>query len=204
MSIIFVRHGETLLNVARTLQPADTPLSHTGLAQAEAVARRLGGMGVGGIVSSDLPRARATAQAIARATGLPVRETPLLHERNFGDLRGRSYDSLDYNPLEMTTAPPGGESLAAFHDRVAQAFDDVVRQRQALGAPLVVVTHGLVIHALLHRHLQVAGPHTVPVRMGNTSLTVCDVNPPHGVSLVDCTVHLAGEAADKAASLSGG
>jgi probable phosphoglycerate mutase len=204
MSIIFVRHGETLLNVARTLQPADTPLSPTGLAQAQAVARRLAGMGIGGIVSSDLPRARTTAQAIANATGLPVRETPLLQERNFGDLRGRSYDSLGYNPLDMEEAPPGGESAAVFFDRVAQAFDDAVRHRHTLSAPLVVVTHGLVIHALLQRHLHVAGPHAVPARMGNTSLTVCDALPPHGVSLVDCTGHLSGAVVDKAASLSGG
>src|SRR5690349_14672586 len=114
MSIILVRHGETLLNVARTLQPADTPLSPTGLAQADAVARRLAAQGVGAIVSSDLPRARSTAEAIARATGLPAAETPLLQERNFGDLRGQSYDALGFNPLTMEGAPPNGESAEAF------------------------------------------------------------------------------------------
>ena len=72
MSIFLVRHGETALNVARVLQPADTPLSASGVAQAQAVARRLATLGVAGIVSSDLPRAWVTAQAIARACGLPV------------------------------------------------------------------------------------------------------------------------------------
>ncbi len=73
------------------------------------MARRLADLGVGAIVSSDLPRARATADAIASATGLPVAETPLLQERNFGDLRGQSYDALGFNPLTMTDAPPNGE-----------------------------------------------------------------------------------------------
>ena len=34
MSIILIRHGETAFNVARVLQPADTPLSERGIAQA--------------------------------------------------------------------------------------------------------------------------------------------------------------------------
>ena len=204
MSIILVRHGETLLNVARTLQPADTPLSPTGLAQAAAVARRLADLGVGAIVSSDLPRARATADAIASATGLPVAETPLLQERNFGDLRGQSYDHLGFNPLTMTDAPPHGESSDAFFQRVARAFDDAVQRQRGLAKPLVVVTHGLVIHAMLQHHLQLAAKHTMPARLGNTSVTVFSPEAPYPVDLVDCTAHLAGAEQDKAGSLSGG
>ncbi|HEY9065800.1 MAG TPA: histidine phosphatase family protein, partial [Burkholderiaceae bacterium] len=41
MSLLLVRHGETALNATRVLQPADTPLSARGIAQAEAIARRL-------------------------------------------------------------------------------------------------------------------------------------------------------------------
>jgi 2,3-bisphosphoglycerate-dependent phosphoglycerate mutase len=204
MSIILVRHGETLLNVARTLQPADTPLSATGVAQAHAVARRLASQGVGGIVSSDLPRARATAEAISKATGLPVAETALLQERNFGDLRGQSYDALGFNPLTMDDAPPGGESAAAFFDRVALAFDDAVQRQQGLASPLVVVTHGLVIHAMLVRHLQLAAEHRLPERLGNTSVTVFGPDTPHLVGLLDCTAHLDAASRDKAGSLSGG
>lgn len=204
MSIILVRHGETLLNVARTLQPPDTPLSPTGRAQADAVARRLAELGVGAIVSSDMPRARATAEAISQATGLPVAETPLLQERNFGDLRGQSYDTLGFNPLTMTDAPPNGESAEVFFQRVGRAFDDAVRRQRGLPKPLVVVTHGLVIHAMLQRHLQLAAMHTMPARLGNTSVTVFSPEAPHLVDVLDCTAHLAGADRDKAGSLSGG
>ncbi|MET0350384.1 MAG: histidine phosphatase family protein [Rhizobacter sp.] len=204
MSIILVRHGETLLNVARTLQPPDTPLSPTGRAQADAVARRLAELGVGAIVSSDMPRARATAEAISQATGLPVAETPLLQERNFGDLRGQSYDTLGFNPLTMTDAPPNGESAEVFFQRVGRAFDDAVQRQRGLPKPLVVVTHGLVIHAMLQRHLQLAAMHTMPARLGNTSVTVFSPEAPHLVDVLDCTAHLAGADRDKAGSLSGG
>ena len=117
MSIVFVRHGETALNAARVLQPADTPLNSLGMAQADSVARRLARLGPAGIVSSDLPRAWVTAQVIGDACGRAVTPLPLLHERNFGELRGRPYDTLGFDPLASACAPPGGESNQAFMDR---------------------------------------------------------------------------------------
>ena len=64
MAVVLVRHGETALNAARVLQPADTPLSARGVVQAQALARRLAATGrVAAIVSSDLPRAWRTAEA---------------------------------------------------------------------------------------------------------------------------------------------
>ena len=88
MSIVLVRHGATALNLARVLQPPDTPLNASGFAQAEAVALELLALHPAGVISSDLPRALQTAQAISRATGLAVLTTELLQERNFGELRG--------------------------------------------------------------------------------------------------------------------
>ena len=41
MNLLLIRHGETALNVPRVLQPADTPLSARGMAQAEALAQLL-------------------------------------------------------------------------------------------------------------------------------------------------------------------
>lgn len=204
MSIILIRHGETPLNVARMLQPADTPLSTTGQAQARAVAARMAGMQLAGIVSSDLPRALHTAQAIAAATGVALSTTPLLHERNFGDLRGQPYDTLGFNPLTMTEATPGGESSEAFVQRVALAFAHIVALRASLGGSLAVVTHGLVIRALLARHVQLPPGDELPLRVGNTSVSIVAAEPPHAVSVLDCTRHLGDETRHDAQSLSGG
>lgn len=122
MQIILVRHGETALNAARVLQPPDTPLSALGLQQAGAVARRLAGDGVAGIVSSDLARARQTAEAIAgRCQNLKVVLSPAFRERDFGDWRGLHYDSLPADALHTEAAPPGGESAADFAARCRQA-----------------------------------------------------------------------------------
>jgi len=204
MSIYLIRHGETALNASRTLQPADTPLSPRGEAQAAAIARRLVDAGVVAIVSSDLPRAAQTATAIAAACGLPIRWEPLLHERNFGDLRGQPYDGLAFDPLTLVDAPPGGESAATFRARVAEAFARIVAWRAELDGNLAVVTHGLVIGAILEAHARLAERDALPERLGNASLTVLAALPPHDVGLLDCTRHLEGGAADDAHSLSGG
>ena len=204
MSIFLIRHGETALNASRTLQPADTPLSARGLAQAAAIGQRLVDAGVVAIVSSDLPRAAQTATAIAEACRLPIRWEPLLHERNYGDLRGQPYDTLPFDPMTLTDAPPGGESVAAFQARVAQAFARIVALRDGLDGNLAVVTHGLVIAAMLDLHARFADGFVRPERVGNTSLTVLSAQPPHDVGLLDCTRHLQGEAADDRQGLSGG
>jgi len=204
MSLLLIRHGETALNVARVLQPADTPLSERGIAQAEALAARLATMDVRAIVSSDLPRALRTAQAIAAATGAPIETTPLLQERNFGDWRGQPYDGMPVDPLTMAGAPPGGESVAVFAQRVAAAFAHVVQRRAAIGGTLAVVTHGLVIRALLAAHVRLDEGVVSPAHLGNTGLSVIDAQAPHRASLVDCTIHLRPDVRDDSLALSGG
>ena len=204
MSIILIRHGETALNVARVLQPADTPLSVQGVAQAQAVARRLAAFGLAGIVSSDLPRAQCTADAIAAACGLSVVSTALLQERNFGELRGQPYDGLGFDPLTMPQAPAGGESAQAFRRRVAQAFARVVRLRAMSGGPLAVVTHGLVLRALLETHVALPVGGSLPAHIGNTAISIVSAEPPHAVHLLACTRHLDSSSPDDAHGLSGG
>lgn len=204
MTIWLVRHGETELNAARVLQPADTPLSAHGERQAQALAERLADEPLAGILSSDLPRALQTAQRVAKRTGLAVQTSTLLHERHFGDWRGQPYDSLQTDPLGMSEAPPGGESAAVFGQRCRQAFDQLLQARRALGGPLLVVTHGLVIRELLAALPSQAHAETTWPRLGNTSLTVIDAEPPHTLRRLNCTLHLQGRLQEAPDSLSGG
>ena len=203
MSIILVRHGETTLNEARVIQPADTPLSERGVVQARAVARRVAEMGAAAILSSDLPRAQQTAAAIAEATGSPITTTALLHERNFGDLRGRAYDSLGFDPLGIDDAPAGGESALEFRQRVAAAFELVLEQRAQTDGNLVVVTHGLVIRTLLERHAAQGLGGDSPGALANCSVSVLDATAPYRVSLSNCVRHLSDEERGDGRALSG-
>jgi probable phosphoglycerate mutase len=213
MTILLVRHGETPSNRDRIMQLADTPLSALGMRQAERLAERLSTRGVTGILCSDLLRARMTAAPLERLTGVAPLLTPLLRERDFGQLRGLSYDQLPCDPFAPDYVPPGGESWVAFHARISEAFALITETRRALGGDernLVVITHGLVLHSLAehHVHWPAANPE-LPARFGsreprastsapgarpraflNTGVTEISAQPPHTAMLVNCCAHL--------------
>jgi probable phosphoglycerate mutase len=190
MTILLVRHGETDGNAARILQRPDVPLNARGMRQAEQLAQRLSAHGFVHIVCSDLLRARMTAAPLATRSGIAIEESPLLRERNFGDLRGMPYAALNEDPFGPDVAPPNGEDWPTFHTRVAEAFAFVVQRRRSLNGNLVAITHGLVCRAVVERHTKVSAGAIVPDRFDNTSITVLHEDAPHAVSLLNCTRHL--------------
>jgi probable phosphoglycerate mutase len=189
VTVVLVRHGETDGNTARVIQTPETPLSARGMAQAERVAQRLAGIGGARLVSSDLLRARMTAEAIGARLGISVETQPLLQEQNFGQLRGTAYDDLPGNPRSPDFFPPDGENLEMFHARVAAAFAWIVAEARACAGNLILVSHGLFCRALVGRHLPETGAPT-PDHFQNTSVTLFDAAPPHALRLVNCVAHL--------------
>ena len=185
MAILLVRHGETAANAARVMQRPDVPLSEHGIRQAAQLAERLFGLGFVHVLCSDMPRARMTAEPLA-ARGAVIEETPLLQERNFGDLRGTPYAELTFDPFARDYAPPNGETVEMFERRVARAFALIALRRRGLAGSLVVVTHGLVCRAILDNHARAARLDHID----NASLTVLDPAPPFAATLVNSTQHL--------------
>lgn len=126
--IIAIRHGETAWNVDTRIQGhLDIPLNDTGLWQARQLARALADEPVAAIYTSDLQRARATAQAVADTTGAPLTPEPDLRERSFGHFQGRTFaqieaelpeDALRWRKRDPHYAPEGGESLTALRERI--------------------------------------------------------------------------------------
>src|SRR5438477_4218649 len=83
--IIIVRHGETTWNLeGRHQGHLDSPLTKRGVAQAEALAARLGNEEFAALYSSDLGRALATAEIIGTRCGKSVVIDARLRERNLG------------------------------------------------------------------------------------------------------------------------
>ena len=79
--VILIRHGETDWNVQGRIQGhLPIPLNERGLAQAEAVAARLEVVPFAALYSSDLLRARQTAEAVGRGCGHEVRTDARLRE----------------------------------------------------------------------------------------------------------------------------
>lgn len=188
--IFLIRHGETIGNAARIVQRPDSPLSPRGMAQAERLGRRLAQEGVARILSSDLARAATTAECLRRVTGAPLSFEPLLHERNFGDLRGTPYAELGFDMFEPDYAPPNGETWPVFHARVDRAWLRLQALAAATEGNLAVVTHGLVCRSLAARHLVLPAGEPVPLRWENTSLTIVDCPAPWRVRLLNCIAHL--------------
>jgi probable phosphoglycerate mutase len=191
MTILLVRHGETDGNAARILQRPDVPLNEHGIRQAEQLALRLLAHGFVHILCSDLLRARMTAAPLAARSGIVIEESPLLQERNFGDLRGMPYAALAEDPFGPDVAPPNGEDWPAFHARVADAFAFIASRRRSVNGTLVVVTHGLLCRAVVERHAVLPEGVIAPERFDNTSITVLHEDAPYGVGLINCTRHLA-------------
>lgn len=140
--ILFVRHGETEANKQRlALGRADPPLTETGVAQAQALARRLQAEGVSVVCTSPLRRARETAAPIAAAAGAELVVDDRLVELDYGEWDNTSFNDLP--PAELARwrgdpsfAPPGGESLRAVSGRVADFCTEMLS-----GPKVIAVSH---------------------------------------------------------------
>jgi len=159
--IILLRHGETTWNVEGRYQGhLDSPLSPRGEAQARALAQRLAGMKFAALYSSDLGRARQTADAIAKATGHEIRVDPQLRERHLGIFQGLLKSEMkqkfahDYHLFKTAGsdhALPGGESARQAAQRNITCLEDLARRHP--DETIVVVAHGGTISALLRHTL---------------------------------------------------
>ncbi|MBI2623570.1 MAG: class I tRNA ligase family protein [Candidatus Liptonbacteria bacterium] len=151
---LLVRHGETEWNKEeRAHGHADPPLNNEGRAYAESLAARLKERHIGIILTSDLSRARETAEIVARATGAELIVSKGLRGRHIGIAQGMHHRERRrlYGDIFQSyeDAPPGGESFKDFEERVWNAF----RQHHALyrHKNVAVVTHIETIHAILKR-----------------------------------------------------
>ena len=158
--VLLARHGETNDNVAplRFQGFTDTPLNDTGRRQAAELAEKVAARAapIASLWSSDLSRARETAEIVGRRIGL----TPTLDARLREGARGRWEGHL-FQEIERTEPQryaawqragagfrfPGGESLLDQQLRVTQAL----REIHAGPAPALVVCHGGSIRVMLCR-----------------------------------------------------
>ena len=154
--LLIVRHGQSSWNAdGRWQGTADPPLSAVGVGQAEAAGRALPWV-PDLVVSSDLRRARQTAEVLAAAVD-PVPDVavdPSLREYDAGEWSGLRCDEIearwpgllarwDGGLLDRT---PGGEDPAAFLGRLRAGVERLVGR--VPGGHLLAVSHGRAIHVL--------------------------------------------------------
>ena len=190
--LIVVRHGETAWNVDTRIQGhLDIPLNDTGLWQARQLGDALAGEAISAIYTSDLLRARKTAQAVADATGAALVDEPGLRERAFGSFQGRTFAEVETEHPEQARrwrqrdpdyAPDGGESLRVLRERVVDTTHRLAARHP--GELVLLVTHGGVLDVLYRAATRqdIQAPRTW--QLGNAAINRLLWTHGHGLSLV--------------------
>jgi probable phosphomutase (TIGR03848 family) len=191
--LFLVRHGVTAATGARLYGRTEgIHLSEEGRGQAERAAERLAGTGLAALYSSPLERCVETAEAVAAARGLEIRELPEVVEVDYGRWTGRPFAGLRRTRLwrllharPSAVRFPDGESLTEVQHRAVEALEDVARRhrKRAVG----VVSHGDVIRvALAHflgMHIDLF--HRIEVAPGSVSAVHVGEGVPRVVRLGD-------------------
>lgn len=150
-SLYIMRHGESKANAARIVAGhLDTPLTERGRQQARRAgqAAREDNLAINVIVSSPLPRARETAEIVAREVGLSERDIildQLLIERNCGQFEGGPLE--DYFAVSEADAEARGvESLESLERRAQLLLTKLERSHP--NQTILLVSHNGIIKTL--------------------------------------------------------
>jgi broad specificity phosphatase PhoE len=163
-----VRHGETAWNAARRMQGhSDIDLNDMGVSQARKLAKKFKTIKFDAAFSSDLLRAKRTAEIVALEHNLVVETTEAIRERFFGHMEGKSIheiqDELKYVFKEYVNA----QEKALLEKKVNKEFVNSVETVEKLterftlflrelavtymGKTVLVVCHGgIMSHFIEH------------------------------------------------------
>lgn len=180
--IYLIRHAQSHWNAEMRIQGHRGPgLSSMGLQQADQLARAARAWQLEAVVSSDLERARQTAEVVAQAAGQTLQVDPDLREIGLGHWEGLTPEEVEQkfpggytrwrqSPSGMPI--PGMEPFEHFRSRV------LTRWRYYLEQPfkrLALVSHGGAIACILSELMQADFDQVLlTVRMDNTGVTTVD------------------------------
>lgn len=193
MRLYFIRHGRQespLCNV-------DVPLDEAGWRQAELVAKRLKLYDIGLLYSSNLIRARQTAEAIGKVLELDNHIEEDLQEISFGHLTGlrdveikeRYGDFLEERAKALSDIPcPGGETGRDVYARVFPVVQKIMAEAKSKNVEnIAIVTHGGVIRTLVTGILgaDMAKKLCIAKELENCSITQIDYDAKYDKFIVE-------------------
>lgn len=156
MTCCLIRHGKDDDTVRGGW--SDTPLTDEGIAQVNRLVLQLAGdpnIHIGQIYTSDLRRARQTADILSGRLGTPVMDLPEFREANNGVLAGmknhlaaKQYPAVYWSALDWDAHYPEGESPHEFFDRIFEAWQNFKILLQNLDFDVILVTHGGVLNVI--------------------------------------------------------
>lgn len=129
-------------------------LTEKGKEQVHRAKEYLCDKGITRIYSSDLVRAKETAEIVANSLDLKITYLPQFRESNNGILAGmlkteamEKYPGVYWNALEWTESWPGGESPEQFFYRIQGAWLDF--KKKVGNSNVLLVSHGGVMNVIL-------------------------------------------------------
>lgn len=178
MICYLVRHGKDDDSVRGGW--SDSPLTDTGVLQVRALAEQFCALkaDIDAIYTSDLPRAKQTAEILSATLRLPVCEKPEFRETHNGLLAGmdntlaaQRFHGLYWSALDWEECYPGGESPCTFYQRVSTAWSTFKQELKAKNHTAILVTHGGVINVIRCIENGIAYSNKVnPFPMGNAEM----------------------------------
>jgi len=174
---VFLRHGESIGNAEGRYQgQSDYPLTETGRAQAQTLARRWSEEKIKFdlAVTSPLVRARETAEIIAGALDVPIEADPIWMERDMGDLSGLTADEAGRRfpaPRFRTPHQPFGERGEGDWELFLRAGKAVHELLKRPAGKYLVVSHGALLNKVMYVILGIsvqANSNGPSFRFGNT------------------------------------
>ena len=147
--IYLIRHGQTDWNLDRKLQgQTDIPLNDNGREQAEDAAKEISKLKIDRIISSDLLRAKETAEIINKKIGKEISFDKRLREVNFGDYERKLIETIkdeDWDVFNQNPEKKNGESRKHVYERVKSFLQEINEEENVL-----VVTHGGALRMMLY------------------------------------------------------
>lgn len=154
--IYLIRHAEAEGNLYRRIHGQyDSNITSLGLEQILALSKRFDGVDFDVVYSSDLTRAKTTAQAISVPRGLEIKTDPRLREVSMGVWEDKTWAYIEHNEAQALRAfakdpgawvIPGNEGFLAQKERIWQAIEDIAKAHP--GQRVACVSHGNVIRIL--------------------------------------------------------
>lgn len=155
--LLLMRHAQTDL-AGKFCGHSNPPLNTIGLRQVAEMLPRLSKWSIECVYTSDLQRARQTAEAIARHCNARLEVRPGLREIDFGQWEGLTWDEIELcYPSEVSrwveqypsSTAPGGEEFCDFESRVLKELE--LLSEQIHTAPIAIVTHAGFMRVALTR-----------------------------------------------------
>ncbi|MBQ9633549.1 MAG: histidine phosphatase family protein [Schwartzia sp.] len=199
MRLILVRHGQTEWNAGGRYQgQSNVALSDTGRKQARFLAERFPVRQLDAIYTSDLDRAKETAECVGKRLGLTVCPEKAFRELSFGDWEGLTYQEISSRwPEEaekLFTAPdelviPHGET---FRDLQKRALDKIYSlYERHIDQTVAVFAHGAINKTILAGLMHIPLHYLWSLRQDNTAVNILRLDDGYVmVELINSTSHL--------------